>query len=256
MPPYIIPYTMRYLAIVLILAAALSSTAQGVAQREATLAIGEQPPLFSTSGGIVDMVVVKSLEAGGYKAAFEWLPIGRMLVLLQQDSLDRYISASNAPGQQNAHLDFLEARGVFFYKKARFPNLKADRLEDLAGKRVATVLNSPNTPIFQKAGMIVDEGPYDSLFTKLDIGRVDFTATADVGGILGLKQLFPGRESEFAFTELSYSTIRAGLYAKADPALLAAARKGFAAIRADGTLDRMLKDFFGMENWKRVRIVF
>jgi ABC-type amino acid transport substrate-binding protein len=248
---------MRYLALVLILlAAARASGAQGVAPKEATLAIGEQPPLFSPSGGIVDMVVVKSLAAGGYNAALEWLPIGRMLVLLQQDSLDRYVSASNAPGQQNAHLEFLEARGVFFYKKARFPELRADSLEDLAGKRVATVLNSPNTPVFQKAGMIVDEGPFETLFTKLDIGRVDFTATADVGGIIRLKQLFPGRESEFAFTELSYSTIRAGLYAKDDPALLLAARKGFELIRADGSLDKMLKDFFGLENWKRVRIVF
>jgi ABC-type amino acid transport substrate-binding protein len=202
------------------------------------------------------MVVVESLRAEGYSPVLEWFPIGRMLALLQQDGLERYVTASNTPGQQNPHLDLLEARGVFFYKKARFPNLKAERLEDLAGLRVATVLNSPNTPLFEKAGLIVDEGTPDTWFNKLDLGRVDLTATVDVGGILAIRKLFAGRESEFAFTELSYSTIRAGLYAKDDPALLAAAKKGFAAIRADGTLDRMLKDFFGAENWRRVRIVF
>jgi ABC-type amino acid transport substrate-binding protein len=220
-----------------------------------TITVGEQPPLFSEAGGIVDMTIARALEAAGYKVKFEWLPIGRMLALLQQDGLNVYITASNTPAQHNPHVDFLEARGVFFYKKARFPNLKAETMESLAGLRVATVLNSPNTPIFEKAGMIVDEGPYDTLFTKLDIGRVDFTATADVGGILTIKKLFPGREGEFTFTDLAYSTIRAGLYAKDDPTLLAAVRRGFDAIRADGTMDRMLLDFFGPENWRRVRVV-
>ncbi len=220
-----------------------------------TVTVGEQPPLFSRSGGIVDRTIGRALAAAGYEVAFEWLPIGRMLALLQQDSLGAYVTASNTPGQHNPHVDFLEARGVFFYKKARFPALKAERLEDLAGYRVATVVNSPNTPLFQKAGLLVDEGPYDTWFTKLDIGRVDFLATADVAGILTVKALFPGREAEFTFTDLSYSTIRAGLYAKDNPALLAAARAGFAAIRADGTLDAMLLDFFGQENWRRVRIV-
>lgn len=220
-----------------------------------TITVGEQPPLFSQSGGIVNRTIARALEAAGYEVKFEWLPIGRMLALLQQDSLDVYLTASNTPAQHNPHVNFLEARGVFFYKKARFPDLKAERLEDLAGYRVATVVNSPNTPVFQKAGIIVDEGPYDTWFTKLDIGRVDFTATADVAGILIVKNLFPGREAEFTFTDLAYSTIQAGLYAKDNPALLAAARKGFAAIRADGTLDKMLVDFFGPENWRRVRVI-
>ncbi|HOX32334.1 MAG TPA: transporter substrate-binding domain-containing protein [Spirochaetales bacterium] len=238
------------LALAASLAPALA--AQG---REARLAVGEQPPLFSPSGGIVDLVVGRALASQGYSVELEWLPIGRMLALLQQDGLAAYISASNAPGQENPHVDFLQARGVFFYKRSRFPSLEPRRLEDLAGLRVATVLNSPNTPIFRKAGMIVDEGPYDTWFTKLDIGRVELLATADVGGLLAIKQLFPGRESEFGFTELSYSTISAGLYAKDDPALLEAARRGLRAIKADGSLEAMLKSFFGAEHWRRVRIL-
>jgi ABC-type amino acid transport substrate-binding protein len=222
---------------------------------EVTVYIGEQPPLFSPSGGIVDMAIVKALEAAGYRVRLEWLPIGRMLQLLQQDSLEVFISASNTPGQQHPHVPFLEAKGVFFYKKAAFPSFAPARLEDLAGKRVATVVNSPNTPLFAKAGMLVDEGPIETLFTKLDLGRVDFAATSDVGGILMVNRLFPGRGKEFGFTELSYSAISAGLYAKDNPALLAAARKGLAAIRSDGSLVRMLKDFFGAENWQRVRIL-
>jgi len=242
--------TRAALTFVFFLGAAAFSQARSVA-----ISIGEQPPLFSPAGGIVDTVISKALSVAGYDARLEWLPIGRMLALLQQDGLDVYITPSNTPGQQNSHVNFLEARGVFFYKKSSFPSLKAAKLEDLAGKRVATVLNSPNTPPFLKAGLVVDEGPYETMFAKLDAGRVDFTATADVGGILTVNRMFPGREAEFAFTELSYSTIQAGLYAKDDPALLAAARKGFAAIRADGTLDRMLRNFFGPEYWRRVKIV-
>jgi ABC-type amino acid transport substrate-binding protein len=225
------------------------------ASPELTVYVGEQPPLFSAGGGIVDMTIAKALEAAGYKVRFEWLPIGRMLQLLQQDGLDLFITASNTPGQQHPHVNFLEAHGVFFYKKASFPGFKPPRLEDLAGKRVATVVNSPNTLLFANAGMTVDEGPIETLFTKLDLGRVDFAATSDVGGILMINKLFPGREAEFGFTEFAYSTIGAGLYARDNPALLAAARKGLSAIRSDGSLVKMLRDFFGAENWRRVRIM-
>lgn len=235
-------------------AALLAAAFLAAAEAKPRILAGEQPPLFSHSGGIVDMVITAALRAADRDVEIEWVPIGRMLALLQQDSLDVYITASNTPGQQNPHVDFLEARGVFFYKKARFPDLKAKRLEDLAGLRVGTVVNSPNTPLFAKAGMIVDEGPYETWFNKLDLDRVDLVATADVGGILTIRQLFPGRESEFGFTDLSYMAIRAGLYAKADPALLDAAAKGFAAMRADGSLDAMLRNFFG-EGWRRVRVV-
>jgi ABC-type amino acid transport substrate-binding protein len=221
------------------------------------ISVGEQAPLFSSKGGIIDMVAVKALERGGIEARLEWLPIGRMLALLQDDALDVYITPSNTPAQQNPHVSFLEARGVFFYVKARLPSFKAERLEDLAGKRVGTVINSPLKSAFEKAGIIVDEGPYESLFDKLDAGRIDFAATADVAGILLIHQLFPGRESQFALTDFSYSAISAGLYAKDRPELapvLAAARTGFAAMKADGSLKVLLQSFFGPE-WKRVRIL-
>jgi hypothetical protein len=94
------------------------------------IAVGEQPPLFSQAGDSRPGCRA-GLETTGYEVAFEWRPIGRMLALLQQDSLDVYVTLQY-PRQHNPHVDFLEARGVFFYKKARFPNLKAERLADLA----------------------------------------------------------------------------------------------------------------------------
>ena len=119
---------------------------------------------------------------------------------------------------------------------------------------MATVINSPNTELFKKAGLVVDEGSPETWFDKLDLGRVDFTATADVGGILTIRKLFPGRESEFTFSDFSYSAIGAGLYAKDDPELLAAAKRGFAKIKADGSLEATLKGFFGADEWKRVKV--
>jgi hypothetical protein len=64
----------------------------------------------------------------------------------------------------------------------------------------------------------VDEGPFDTMFVKLDTGRVDFTSTTDVSGILTIKKMFPGRETEFDFTDLSYTEIGTGLYARDIPA--------------------------------------
>jgi ABC-type amino acid transport substrate-binding protein len=240
-----------------LLAAFMAAAGAAALAAPLQISVGEQPPLFSSRGGIVDMVASKALARGGIAARLEWLPIGRMLALLQDDSLDVYITPSNTPGQQNPHVSFLEARGVLFYVKDRFPALKAARLEDLAGKRVGTVVNSPLKPSFEKAGIIVDEGPYESLFEKLEAGRIDFAATADVAGILIIHGLFPGRESEFALTDFAYSSISAGLYAKDRPDLapvLAAARAGFAAMKSDGSLKALLQSFFGPE-WKRVRIL-
>ncbi len=220
--------------------------------------IGVQPPLFSPSGGIVDRVVAKSLEASGRQVRFNWLPVGRMLALLEKDGLDVYVTPSNTPGQGNPHVALLEARGVFFYKKARFPLLKVTRLEDLAGKLVATVTNSPLKASFEKAGILVDEGPIETMFKKLETGRVDFASTADVGGLLNIRKEFPGREGEFAFTDFAYGNIQVGFYVKNRPALLpfiAALKEGFARIKADGTLERMLVEHFGPENWRRVKIM-
>jgi len=221
------------------------------------VAIGEQPPLFSRSGGIVDTVVAVALERGGLRADYRWLPIGRMLAELQADRLGVYVTPTNTPGQQHPHVVVLEARGVFFYKKSRFPSDPVSRPGDLSGKRVATVVNSPLRPMLEAAGAIVDEGPFETMFVKLDVGRVDFTATADVGGLLSIRKEFPGREAEFALTDYSYSSIGAGLYVKDLPELagiLPAFRAGFELMKADGSLRRMLLEFFGEEHWKRVRI--
>lgn len=210
---------------------------------------------MSEKGGIIDKVAAEALRRGGYAPTFEWLPIGRMLTFLEKDELELYITPSNTAAQHNPHVHFLAAKGVFFYLKKNATAKPIARLEDLAGKKVGTVTNSPLTALFQNAGIIVDEGPFETMFKKLDAGRVDFVSTADVGGILTITHLYPGREGEFSFTEFSYTMIGAGLYAKPGPrgeAILDAARRGFASMKADGTLERMLVDFFGKEHAPRV----
>lgn len=221
------------------------------------IAIGEQPPLFSRSGGIIDTVVAKAMALGRMSPDFKWLPIGRMLAELQADRPDVYVTPTNTPGQQHPHVIVLEARGVFFYKKSRFPADPIGRPADLAGKRVATVVNSPLRPMLEAAGAIVDEGPFETMFAKLDVGRVDLTATADVGGLISIRKEFPGREAEFGLTDYSYSTIGAGLYVRdrADlRGILPAFREGFERMKADGSLRKMLIEFFGEEHWRRVKI--
>jgi ABC-type amino acid transport substrate-binding protein len=221
------------------------------------IAIGEQPPLLTESGGIVNLVIEEALSRGGYEVSFDWLPIGRILKLLENDALDIYVTPSNTPGQQNAHIDFLAANGVFFYLTKNTPKKKISSLGDLAGKTVGTVTNSPLKPMFEKAGIIVDEGPFETMFLKLDNGRVDFVSTADVGGLLTIRKTFPGREAEFDFTDFSYTVIATGLYVKPGnegDALLNCARKGFTSMKADGTLNRMLRDFFGPVYASRVTV--
>ena len=243
----------------LLLALFLAGTFAVVASAEAiTISIGEQPPLISAAGGIINQVAKEALSRQGYEVKFDWLPIGRMLKSLENDSLAVYITPSNTPGQQYPHIDFLAARGVFFYLKARFPDLKVTRMEDLAGKRIGTVINSPLKPMFEKYGILVDEGPFETMFTKLEAGRVDFTSTADVGGLLTIRKLFPGRETEFDFTDFSYTEIRAGLFVKdatANPKLLSACRAGFAGMKQDGTLARMLQAFFCRVAASRVKVL-
>jgi ABC-type amino acid transport substrate-binding protein len=221
------------------------------------ISIGSQPPLLAKDGGIVDLVIAESLRREGYEVEYEWLPIGRMLRMLENDSLEVYVTPSNTPGQQNPHVNFLAAKGVFFYLARNEPAVPMRRLEDLAGKKVGTVINSPLRAMFEAAGIVVDEGPFDTMFLKLETGRVDFVSTADVGGLLTIRRLFPGRESEFTFTDFAYMTIGTGLYARPGDRgarILESARRGFAAIKADGTLDRMLVSFFGPTYAKRVMV--
>lgn len=218
--------------------------------------IGEQPPLLSAKGGLVNRVVEDALSRSGVKVEFNWLPIGRILTLLEDDRSDVYVTPSNTAGQQNPHIDLLSARGVFFFKKAMgLPIVR--KLEDLAGKRVGTVTNSPLRPLFEKAGIIVDEGPFETMFDKLDAGRVDFVSTADVGGILTIRAKYPSRGNEFDSTDFSYTEIKVGLYVKDRPELrsiLEDCRRGFDAMKADGSLIHVLKDFFGPEHYRKVRV--
>jgi len=219
--------------------------------------IGEQPPLLSKDGGIINQVVARSLSLSGYEVSFQWFPIGRMLVLLEENKSDLYVTPSNTAGQQNPHVNLLSARGVFFFKKSHMGTFVVSKLEDLAGKRVGTVTNSPLRPLFEKAGIIVDEGPFETMFDKLDAGRVDFTSTADVGGILTIQKKFPGRQAEFDFTDFSYTEIKAGLYAQDRPELrriLEACQIGFAKMKQDGSLNKLLQDFFGTEHYRKVKV--
>lgn len=221
------------------------------------VSIGEQPPLLSKDGGIVNLVIEAALAREGFEAEFDWLPIGRMLALLESDSLDVYVTPGNTAGQHNPRVDFLGAKGVFFFRKDRGPDKAIAKLEDLAGKKVGTVNRSPLRAMFEKAGIIVDEGPFETMFLKLDVGRVDFVSTADVGGILSIKRLFPAREGEFDYTDFSYTLISTGLYAKPgseNERILAAARRGLESMKKDGSLQKMLRDFFGPVNAGRVKV--
>ena len=95
------------------------------------------------------------------------------------------------------------------------------------------------------------------MFDKLDSGRVDFTSTADVGGILTIQKKFPGREAEFDFTDYSYTQIEAGLFVQDRPELkkvLEACKKGFERMKEDGSLTQLLKDFFGLKYYRRVTV--
>ena len=65
---------------------------------------GDQPPLITEKGGIVKVVAVEALKRGGYTASIEFLPIGRMLKLLEQDALDVYITPTNTAAQHNPHV--------------------------------------------------------------------------------------------------------------------------------------------------------
>jgi ABC-type amino acid transport substrate-binding protein len=222
-----------------------------------TVDVGEMPPLFAKDTGLVNRVVERALRLGGYEPTYRWWPVGRMLGQLEDDRLDVYLTPSNTAGQHNPHLFLLSARGVFFYKRSRQGTAPVSGWNDLAGKRVASVTNSPLRPQFEKAGIIVDEGPFETMFDKLDAGRVDFVSTADIGGLLTLKAKFPGRETEFDFSTFSYSEIKAGLFVKDKPGLrqlLEACAAGFAKMKDDGSLMQILKDVCGAEFYRRVKV--
>jgi len=229
----------------------------GLGAESVSIDIGEQPPLFSKSGGIVDQVVDRALRLSGWEPSFQWLPIGRMLTVLEEGRSQVYVTPSNTAGQKNPHVFLLSAQGVFFFKKDRMGSVSVKGLGDLEGKRVGTVTNSPLRPLFEKNGIIVDEGPFETMFDKLEAGRVDFVSTADVGGILTIQAKFPGREAEFDFTEFAYTEIKAGLFVQDKPELrrlLAACEAGFARMKEDGSLTRLLKQFFGAEHYRRVKV--
>ena len=82
----------------------------GTMAQTVQISIGEQPPLFSSKGGIIDIVVKESLARSGYTVQFNWYPVGRMLKILELNQAELYVTPSNTAGQQNPHVDLLAAR--------------------------------------------------------------------------------------------------------------------------------------------------
>jgi ABC-type amino acid transport substrate-binding protein len=141
--------------------------------------------------------------------------------------------------------------GYFFYLKSHHDKaITFGKLEDLSRYKVGVLRGSVLMPVFQQAGVDVDEADrpeYDLI--KLERKRIDLWVTLDLTAKLLVMQYFP--ESANDLTQIDKPIIQDELvlsYLKTDPSARKTAQKiaaSFQTMKVDGTYMKILTQYWG-----------
>lgn len=146
-------------------------------------------------------------------------------------------------------------RSVFFYYQPHHKKkITFERIEDLKGYSVGVMKGSlANKPFFNRVGIKFEESySKDSLFKKLELGRIDLSIDIDLSGLLAIKRLFPEKASSFARLEIPRSitpiTIMIDSNYPNGRQLGKKYKKGFKTIIKMGKYHKILAKYYGREN--------
>lgn len=219
-----------------------------------TIATGEWAPYVSSElpeGGYTSEIISHALLAVGIEAQFEYMPWPRAEKMV---SSGQYVAASPyMPTDARKEFGifsepFALSRNVFFYMKKNISSLQWEKFEDLKQYRIGGVQGYFYVPWFSEAGLNVDYASSATTnFKKLFMGRVDLVPENELVGLAEIARLYPGEEDAFGRSEKALSenelTLMASKFHPDGQMLIDKFNEGFAQIKADGTLDRILKKY-------------
>ena len=199
-----------------------------------------------TVGLVVD-IFRAAAERSGYTVEFVPVPLEQMESALKDGRATASIPTAATP-ERRERLDFSDTllmTGGALYVRA--PDATPENLQSLAGKTVVTPGTGPLAAFIRKTAptvKLVVTDDYETSLARLASGEVDAAALNYQAGALLAARLHPGKLTmpRTMFLELPFgAAVLKGQNADVPTRLNA----GLAAIRADGTWDRINKGWMG-----------
>lgn len=209
--------------------------------------VTEYPPFMGESGtkSLWCELVEAAFARVGISATFVSRPLERiksdvaygiMPVFLNSTLV---ISPEEAPKLLVGERPMIYAEIVLFYPVSAFPKgFTLHSPAELAGRRVGALRGTGSVTRLTAAGAAFElSNDLDSLFLKLDKGRLEMVAVADITGLETMRRVLPDSGESYRYTTFYKSPIDlvfSRLHPRG-PALQAGFSAGLARIKADGT---------------------
>ncbi len=230
----------------------LSLPLSSVAAESVRIAHNSLLPPFSEAKdgkavGLVVDIFRAAAERAGYGVEFLPVPLEQMEMALQDGRATAAIPTAITP-ERRQRLDFSDTllmTGGALYVRA--PEPTPEGLRALAGKTVVTPRTGPLAAFIQKTApevkLVVTED-YETSLARLANGEADAAALNFQTGALLAARLYPGKLTvpRAMFLELPFG---AAVLKGRNAEFLARLNAGLAAIRADGTWERINKAWMG-----------
>jgi len=198
--------------------------------------------------GYVAEVVKEAFKRGGIEVELKFYQWSRVVGLAKAGKVDGYFPEYYADGVKE-YAAFSEAMpgGPLGFFKRKDQDISYNTLKDLEGYKIGVVKGYVNTEEFDNAAFLTRDIAKDDLtnLKKLAAGRLDLMVADKFVGTFLMNANLPDKAKEIEFLakplaepEL-FVCISNKVEGQADK--VAAFNKGLAEIKADGTLDKILK---------------
>lgn len=202
------------------------------------------------NNGYVAALVREAFKRGGFEVEFQFNQWSRTVGLAKAGTVDGYFPEYYAE-EVRSYAKFSEPfpGGPLGLFKLKSKDISFATLEDLKGYKIGIVMGYANTKEFDEADFLTKEASKDDLtnLKKLAAGRVDLVVADKFVG----KQLIQAHlgdkagEIEFMPKSLEDKDLYVCISGKATngDTMLKAFNDGLNAMKADGTIDRILQEY-------------
>jgi polar amino acid transport system substrate-binding protein len=217
------------------------------------LKANESPPYWSKTlphNGFGGELVEAISRAGGVESLIEFAPLKRMIEDTTDNNLGNPIFYMDNQDFAAIIPIAITQVGLYFYNPNHDKKVVFNSLRDLNGFRVGALSGTvANRVMFEQAGIIFETSySQESLFKKLQHGRLDFVLELDLVGSQTIARIFPAQRKSFEVIALPKSVSPIAIMLdKNYPDVENIAyryRQGLAKIIKDGTYQEIINLYY------------
>lgn len=160
-------------------------------------------PYNGFCGELVDAIS----RASGVESVIEFAPLKRMIEDTTDNNLGNPVFYMDNQNFAAIIPIAITQVGLYFYNPAHNKKVKFNSLSDLKGFRVGALSGTvTDRAVFKQAGIIFETSySQESLFKKLQHGRLDFVLELDLVGLQTIARIFPSERRNFEVIALPKS---------------------------------------------------